>query len=78
MNDIDQIKIILEKIRTNDDMINIPSKDEWTKMINQDGYDIETAISNSERILKESMLNTLMIKLSLKIVCMNMLLRLFL
>lgn len=53
MNDIDQIKIILEKIRTNDDMINIPSKDEWTKMINQDGYDIETAISNSERILKE-------------------------
>ena len=29
------------------------SKDEWTKMINQDGYDIETAISNSERILKE-------------------------
>lgn len=53
MNDIDQIKIILEKIRTNDDMINMLSKDEWTKMINQDGYDIETAISNSERILKE-------------------------
>ena len=53
MNDIDQIKIILEKIRTNDDMINMVSKDEWTKMINQDGYDIETAISNSERILKE-------------------------
>lgn len=52
MNDIDQIKIILEKIRTNDDMINMVSKDEWTKMINQDGYDIETAISNSERILK--------------------------
>lgn len=47
MNDIDQIKIILEKIRTNDDMINMVSKDEWTKMINQDGYDIETAISNS-------------------------------
>ena len=53
MNDIDQIKIILEKIRTNDDMINMPSKDEWTKMINQDGYDIETAICNSFRILKE-------------------------
>ena len=53
MNNIDQIKIILEKIRTNDDMINMVSKDEWTKMINQDGYDIETAISNSERILKE-------------------------
>lgn len=53
MNDIDQIKIILEKIRTNDDMINMVSKGEWTKMINQDGYDIETAISNSERILKE-------------------------
>ena len=53
MNDIDQIKMILEKIRTNDDMINMVSKDEWTKMINQDGYDIETAISNSERILKE-------------------------
>ena len=53
MNDIDQIKIILEKIRTNDDMINMVSKEEWTKMINQDGYDIEAAISNSERILKE-------------------------
>lgn len=34
MNDIDQIKMILEKIRTNDDMINMVSKDEWTKMIN--------------------------------------------
>ena len=53
MNDIDQIKIILEKIRTNDDMINMLSKDEWTKMINQDGYDVEDAARNSEQILKE-------------------------
>ncbi len=53
MNDIEQIKIILEKIRTNDDMINMVSKEEWAKMINQDGYDIEAAISNFERILKE-------------------------
>ena len=53
MNDIDQIKIILEKIRTNDDMINITSKEEWTKMINQDGYDVEDTARNSEQILKE-------------------------
>ena len=33
MNDIDQIKIILEKIRTNDDMINIPSKEEAKEYI---------------------------------------------
>ena len=57
MNDIEQINAILEKIRTNDDMINMPSKEEWLKMINQDGYDIEEAISNSERILREKYAN---------------------
>lgn len=53
MNDIDQIKIILEKIRTNDDMINMLSKDEWTKMINQDGYDIEKVLTLTDSRLKE-------------------------
>ena len=53
MNDIDQIKMILEKIRTNDDMINMVSKDEWTKMINQDGYDIEKVLALTDSRLKE-------------------------
>ncbi len=53
MNDIDQIKIILEKIRTNDDMINMLSKEEWLKMINQDGYDIEKVLTLTDSRLKE-------------------------
>ena len=53
MNDIEQIKIILEKIRTNDDMINMVSKEEWTKMINQDGYDIEKILALTDSKLEE-------------------------
>ena len=53
MNDIDQIKIILEKIRTNADMINMVSKEEWLKMINQDGYDIEKVLTLTDKRLKE-------------------------
>ena len=53
MNDIDQIKMILEKIRTNADMINMVSKEEWLKMINQDGYDIEKVLALTDSRLKE-------------------------
>ena len=53
MNDIDQIKIILEKIRTNADRINMVSKEEWLKMINQDGYDIEKVLTLTDKRLKE-------------------------
>ena len=55
MNDIDQIKMILEKIRTNDDMINMVSKDEWTKMINQDyaPYLNEEAIKRLDSIVAD-------------------------
>ena len=38
MNDIDQIKIILEKIRTNADMINMVSKEEWLKIAKEKGF----------------------------------------
>ena len=53
MNDIDQIKMILEKIRTNADMINMVSKEEWIKMINQDGYDIEKVLALTDSKLEE-------------------------
>lgn len=53
MNDIEKIQAILRKISTNDDRINVLSKEEWLKMINQDGYDIEEVLTLTDSRLKE-------------------------
>lgn len=53
MNDIEKIQAILRKISTNDDRINVLSKEEWLKMINQDGYDIEKVLTLTDSRLKE-------------------------
>ena len=53
MNDIEEIQAILRKISTNDDRINVLSKEEWLKMINQDGYDIEKVLTLTDSRLKE-------------------------
>ena len=53
MNDIEEIQAILRKISTNDDRKNILSKEEWLKMINQDGYDIEKVLTLTDSRLKE-------------------------
>lgn len=53
MNDIEKIQAILRKISTNDDRINVLSKEEWLKMINQNGYDIEEVLTLTDSRLKE-------------------------
>lgn len=78
MNDIEKIQAILRKISTNDDRINVLSKEEWLKMINQDGYDIEKVLTLTDSRLKEKYQGYTDDKAFFVIACMNMLLKLFL
>lgn len=56
MTDIDQIKIILEKIRTNDDRKNALTKSQYLNIINKNGYNIEEILTKTDKKLKEKYL----------------------
>lgn len=53
MNDTEKIQAILRKISTNDDRRNILSKEEYIKIINQNGYDIENVLAATDKKLRE-------------------------
>ena len=56
MTDIEQIKIILEKIRTNDDRKNVLTKSQYLNNINKNGYNIEEILTKTDKKLKEKYL----------------------
>ena len=56
MTDIDHIKIILEKIRTNDDRKNVLTKSQYLNNINKNGYNIEEILTKTDKKLKEKYL----------------------
>ena len=53
MNNLAEIQAILRKISTNDDRVNVLSKEEYVKIINQDGYNIEKVLAETDEKLRE-------------------------
>ncbi len=53
MNILEEIKTILEKIRTNDDRINPLTRQEYLQIINKDGYNIEKILAITDKKLRE-------------------------